>query len=58
MQNYHIEDMVMEIEFLRRLSSVCPLYYYEQNSLRRLAAMIMRHGGSFSHPMLCEKTAW
>ena len=55
MQSYHMDNMTMEIEFLRKLSSVCPLYCYELNKLRHLVAMIMRHGGDLSHPMLCEK---
>jgi len=55
MQSYHMEKMAMEIEFLRKLSFVSPLYYYELNSMRHLAAMIIRNGGDLSHPMLCEK---
>ena len=55
MQSYHMENMAMEIEFMRKLSSVCPLYFYELKKLRHLAAMIIRHGGDLSHPMLCEK---
>ena len=55
MQSYHMDNMAVEIEFLRQLSSVCPLYCYELNKLRHLAAMIIRHGGDLSHPMLCEK---
>ena len=55
MQSYHMDNMAVEIEFLRQLSSVCPLYFYELNKLRHLAAMIMRHGGDLSHPMLCKK---
>lgn len=55
MYGYYIEDIALEIEFLRQLSRISPLYYLELDSMRRLAAMIMRHGGSFSHPMLCEK---
>lgn len=55
MQDYYMEDAASEIEFLQQLSLVSPLYYHELNSLHRLAAMIARHGGDFSHPMLCEK---
>ena len=55
MCDYRMEDIALEIEFLWQLSRVSPLYYLELDSMRRLAAMIMRHGGIFSHPMLCEK---
>ena len=55
MQDYYIEDAALEIEFLHELSHLSPLYCYELNKLRHLAAMIMRHGGDLSHPMLCEK---
>ena len=55
MCDYRMEDIALEIEFLWQLSRISPLYYLELDSMRRLAAMIMRHGGSFSHPMLCEK---
>ena len=55
MYGYYIEDIALEIEFLRQLSHISPLYYLELNGLRHLAAMISRHGGDFSHPMLCKK---
>ena len=55
MYGYYIEDIALEIEFLWQLSRISPLYYLELVSMRRLAAMIMRHGGDLSHPMLCQK---
>ena len=55
MYSYYIEDAVLDIQFIQQLSLVCPLYHYELNKLRHLAAMIIRHGGDLSHPMLCEK---
>ena len=55
MQDYYMQDAASEIEFLQQLSLISPLYYHELNSLHRLAAMIARHGGDLSHPMLCQK---
>lgn len=55
MYPYYIENAVLDIQFIHQLSLVSPLYYHELNSLHRLAAMIARHGGDLSHPMLCEK---
>lgn len=55
MYPYYIKNAVLDIQFIQQLSLVSPLYYHELNSLHRLAAMIARHGGDLSHPMLCQK---
>ncbi len=56
MNEARLKSATAEIESLRRLHRCCPLLDYEINKLNSLAKMLMRHGGDFSHPMLCEKS--
>jgi len=50
-----MEYVIFEIEAQRQIHRCCPLYDYEVSKIKTLAAMIARHGGNYSHPMLCEK---